>query len=81
MICNHTSERAPPPTASAESKSVPASPSTRLAVGEGIGDAFEHGLGEIGETLAMREADERAARARIVVRRALAREIGQKGDG
>ena len=49
-----------------------------LAVGEGEGDAFHHRLGQVAPVGRLREADEGAAGRGVVVRRALAGEVGQE---
>ena len=81
MILSQVSERAPPPTASALAKSVPASSQRRAGSRRrrrrrppsppGSGRA---------RSWVWREADEGAAGGGVVVRRALAGEVGQEGD-
>ncbi len=51
-----------------------------LAVGQREGDAFEHGAAEVGARRGVPEAEEHAARVRVVVRRALAGQVGKKDD-
>ena len=80
MICSQAREREPPPTAVARS-TLRAGRLQRLeAVGEGEGDAFHHGAGQRRAVGLVRQADEAAARAGIVVRRALAGEVGQEEE-
>ena len=50
------------------------------AVGEGEGDALHHGARQRRAVGLVRQADEAAARAGIVVRRALAGEVGQEEE-
>ena len=78
MMRSHFFEREPPPTASARSTLAPAWVSAAQAVGEGEGDAFQHGAGERRLVGGVAETDEAAADGGIVVRRALAAEIGQE---
>ena len=49
-------------------------------VREPEGDALEHGAHDVAARVARAQADERAARVRVGVRRALAREVGQEED-
>ena len=81
MIRSQVSERAPPPTASARVEVGAGVLQHALAVGEGVGDALHHRLGQVADAVGLRQADEGAAGGGVVVRRALAGEVGQEGHG
>ena len=50
----------------------------RIAVGHGKGHAFHHAVGQFGAPMFRRQAKKHAARRGVVVRRALAAQVGQK---
>ena len=70
--------RAPPPITETRLDARARREQRLLAVGEREGDAFEHGARQIGARRRVRQAEEHAGRVGIVVRRALAGEVGQE---